>query len=151
MHPHRLACAVLSPLVLALGCGGRASPGAASGKEQPQPTESRRVIVEVLNPGKQVGLARAATLRLRQQGLDVVYFGNLTDTVLGKRERNLIYVRRGDTTGVGLVIAAIGDADVVDRADPTRLVDLSIMLGRRLRSPDDTLGTATRQLQGTRH
>ena len=151
MYAHRLACAALSPLVLVFGCGGHAAPGAASGKDHSPPTESRRVVVEVLNPGKQVGMARSATLRLRQQGLDVVYFGNLTDTVLGKRERNLIYVRRGDTAGVGRVIAAIGDADVIDRADATRLVDLSVMLGRRLKAPGDSLGTTTRPREGISH
>jgi hypothetical protein len=124
-------------LFLALGCGRRASTGAMAAKNPSLLTESRRVVVEVLNPGKQVGVARTATVRLRQQGLDVVYFGNLADTALARRERSLIYVRRGDTTGVGRVIAAIGDAEVVDRADATRLVDLSVVLGRQLKVRGD--------------
>ena len=132
MRYHRAA---LLTLVLIPGCGGRQSAAAAKGTELAQPLDSRRVIVEVLNPGKQVGIARSVTLRLRQQGLDVVYFGNLTDSVLARRERNLIYVRRGDTTGVGRVIAAIGDAEIVDRADATRLVDLSVIPGRSFRAP----------------
>ncbi len=111
---------------------------AAKAKDSAQPSEARRVTVEVLNPGKQVGVARTATVRLRGQGLDVVYFGSLADTVLAKRERNLIYVRRGDTTGVGLVLAAIGDAEIVDRADRTRLVDLSVVLGRHPMSRADS-------------
>ena len=147
----RFSNAALMTLVLVLACGGRASTGAATGQGSLQPAESRRVVVEVLNPGKQVGVARTATVRLRQQGLDVVYFGNLADTSLAKRERSLIYVRRGDTTGVGRVIAAIGDADVIDRADATRLVDLSVMLGRRLKAPGDSLGTAARQRGGISH
>jgi hypothetical protein len=132
MRAHRDA---LIALVFVLGCGGRESTVAAKGKELAPPLDSRRVTVEVLNPGKQVGVARTATLRLRQQGLDVVYFGSLADTVLAKRERNLIYVRRGDTTGVGRVIAAIGDAEVVDRADATRLVDLTVIPGRGFLTP----------------
>ncbi len=98
--------------------------------------ESRRVVVEVINPGDAVGLARSATLLLRQQPiLDVVFFGNKRDSALANRKRNLIYVRRGDTTGVGAVIKAIGDADVVELADPARFVDLSVI-------PVATIGTA---------
>jgi len=132
MWSHRAA---LLAVVLIPGCGRGGSTGDAKGVGPTQPPETRRVIVEVLNAGKQPGVARNATLRLRQQGLDVVYFGNLTDSILGKRERNLIYVRRGDTTGVGRVIAAIGDAEIVDRADATRLVDLSVIPGRSFRAP----------------
>jgi hypothetical protein len=109
------------------------------------------VVVEVLNPGKQVGAARAATLRLRQQGLDVVYFGSVTDTALARRERNLIYVRRGDTAGVGLVIQGLGDAEVIDRADATRLVDLTVVLGREYGVRRDSVGSGAPRQGGDAH
>lgn len=133
MCPRRLARASLILLFLVLGC--RASTGAGKVQDQSELVEPRRVIVEVLNPGRRVGAARTATVQLRQEGLDVVYFGNLTDTVLAKRERHLVYVRRGDTTGIGRVIAAMGDAEVVDRADATRLVDLTVILGKGIPVP----------------
>ncbi|HEY3935249.1 MAG TPA: LytR C-terminal domain-containing protein [Gemmatimonadales bacterium] len=92
------------------------------------PDSFPHVTVEVLNATKTPGLALAATLRLRHLRLDVVYYGN-ADSGHGTRSRNAILVRRGDTTGVGRAIAALGSADVVPAPDTTRLVDLSIMLG----------------------
>jgi hypothetical protein len=122
--------AALVILAIALACGGSAGSGAAP-SDRAQPPEGRRVVVEVLNVSRVTGGARIAAVRLRQQPLlDVVYFGSPADSVLAKRERNLIYVRRGDTTGVGAVMAAIGDAEVVDRPDPTRMVDLTVIPGR---------------------
>ncbi len=103
------------------------------------------MVLEVLNPGRQVGAARTATLRLRRQGLDVVYFGNLTDTALARRERNLVYVRRADTTGIGRVIVALGDAEIVDRPDASRLVDLTVILGRQSGTRGDSIAVAVRR------
>lgn len=151
MRPPWFVRATLLPLFLVLGCGNRRSTGIGSVQDPSHPVESRRVVVEVLNPGKQVGVARAATLRLRQQGLDVVYFGSLTDTVLAKRERNLIYVRRGDTAGVGRAIQALGDAEVVDRADATRLVDLTVVLGRQYGARGDSVRTGSPRQEGDAH
>ena len=140
MRPGRLALLRLLVLPMLVGCSRPASDGTGTARNGATDSEARRVIVEVLNPGKQVGLARAATLRLRQRGLDVVYFGNLSDTSLAKRERNLVYLRRGDTTGIGRVIAALGDAEIVDRADATRLVDLTVVLGTSARLQGDSAG-----------
>lgn len=118
-------------LVLAAACS---SPGSGAGKTAAT-AEGRRVVLEVFNAAGQLGMARAATVRIRQQsGLDVVFFGNPRDTALSHLERNRIYVRRGDTTGVGRVMAAIGPADVIDQADPTRLVDLSVFAGKNFLS-----------------
>jgi hypothetical protein len=87
-----------------------------------------RVTVEVLNGTRTAGLALAATLRLRHERLDVVYFGN-ADTGRGNHLHNTIFVRRGDTAGVGRALVALGSADVVSAPDTTRMVDLSVLLG----------------------
>jgi hypothetical protein len=122
---------IAASCLLGVACHRRGAAPLATSGESATASGGRRVIVEVINPGKRPGVARVVTLRLREQPqLDVVYFGNQADTALAKRDRNLIYVRRGDTTGVGLVIAAIGDADIVDRGDPTRFVDLSVIPGK---------------------
>ena len=141
----------LLPILLLPGCGVRRSTGTGSASDPAHPDESRRVVVEVLNPGTQVGAARAATLRLRQAGLDVVYFGNVTDTALARRDRNLIYVRRGDTAGVGRAIQALGDAEVVDRADATRLVDLTVVLGPESAVRRDSIRTRSSRPEGDAH
>jgi len=88
----------------------------------------RRVTVEVLNSTRMPGVARVATALLRGAGLDVVYFGG-ADTTLRGRAHNEVLVRRGDTTGVGRIIAALGHASVIDAPDPTREVDLTVVIG----------------------
>ena len=52
-------------------------------------------------------------------------------------ERNRILVRRGDTTGVGRIIEALGGAEVFDSADATRLVNLTVFLGKNFAPPPD--------------
>lgn len=94
----------------------------------------KRVTVEVLNSGKVPGAGRAGTLLLRRAGLDVVYFGN-ADAKLADRERNQVLVRGGDTSGVGRVVEALGDAEVIDAPDRTRLVDLTVLLGKKFAVP----------------
>ncbi|MEP6589597.1 MAG: LytR C-terminal domain-containing protein [Gemmatimonadota bacterium] len=94
----------------------------------------RRVTIEVLNSGGVTGAGRAGMLLLRRAGLDVVYVAN-ADSALSGRDRNQILVRRGDTTGVGRALDALGDGEVVTANDPARLVDLTILLGKRFRVP----------------
>lgn len=96
-----------------------------------------RVMVEVLNAGGPPGAARAGTLLLRRARLDVVAFGN-APAALARRGRNEVLVRRGDTTGVGRVIAMLGSADVVEALDSTSMVDLTVLLGRQFVPPADT-------------
>lgn len=93
---------------------------------------SQRVVVEVLNSGKVPGAGRAGMLLLRRAGLDVVSLAN-ADSALSGRLRNQVLIRRYDTTGVGRVVEALGDAEVIEAADSTRLVDLTVLLGKRFR------------------
>lgn len=94
----------------------------------------RRVEVEVLNAGGVAGAGRAGMLLLRRAGLDVVFLGN-ADSAQRGRDRNQVIVRRADTSGVGRVVEALGDAEVVRLPDSARLVDLSVLLGRQFRVP----------------
>lgn len=95
---------------------------------------SRRVEVEVLNAGGVAGAGRAGMLLLRRAGLDVVFLGN-ADSAQRGRDRNQVIVRRADTAGVGRVVEALGEAEVVRLPDSARLVDLSVLLGRQFRVP----------------
>jgi len=91
------------------------------------PGDRDRVVVEVLNTTKSVGLARAATRVLRDAGLDVVYFGSDTGAVM---DSTLVLVRRGTPDGAARVAAALGVGSVRQLPDPGRLVDVTVRIGR---------------------
>lgn len=101
----------------------------ASGASSRLPPLPDRVTVEVLNGTAVAGAARLGTLLLRQAGLDVVYYGT-ADSAHRARARSVILVRGGDTAGVGRVLTVLHHADVERAPDATRLVDLSVILGR---------------------
>jgi hypothetical protein len=91
------------------------------------PGEHGRVVVEVLNATPAVGLARSATHRLRDAGLDVVYFGSDTSQALDSTE---VLVRRGPAAAGEQVREALGTGRVRTAPDPSRLVDVTVRLGR---------------------
>ena len=98
--------------------GGRAIPG-----------ETDRIQVEVLTTTAAVGEARAATRRLRDAGLDVVYFGGDAGPALDSTQ---ILVRRGNAAAGTRVRRALGVGGVRAAPDSTRLVDVTVRLGRDL-------------------
>lgn len=91
------------------------------------PGEQERVAVEVLNASASVGLARAATRRLRDAGLDVVYFGS--DVAGPSLDSTQILVRRGAFAAGARVRSALGVGAVRAAPDTARLVDVSVRLG----------------------
>jgi hypothetical protein len=94
---------------------------------RPVPGERERVVVEVLNTTHALGLARAATRLLRDAGLDVVYFGSDTGAVA---ESTQVLVRRGTPEGAVRVAKALGAGSVRQAPDPSRLVDVTVRVGR---------------------
>ncbi len=93
----------------------------------PVPGEGVRVQVEVLNASGVTGLARIATQRLRDAGIDVVYFGS--DTTTGVLDTTQVVLRRGDDSLATLVRKSLGAGAIRTRADPSRLVDVTVRLG----------------------
>lgn len=91
------------------------------------PGEQGRVTVEVLNASPAVGLARLATRRLRDAGLDVVYFGSDTLQTLDSTQ---VLVRRGAAASGERVRSALGAGRVRSAPDSSRLVDVTVRLGR---------------------
>lgn len=91
------------------------------------PGEGVRVQVEVLNATATVGLARSGTRRLRDAGLDVVYFGSDTTETL---DSTLILVRRGSAAAGERTRGALGVGLVRSAPDAGRLVDVTVRLGR---------------------
>jgi len=94
-----------------------------------------RVRVEVLNASRVRGLARRATMRLRDLGYDVVGSGNAGET----RDSTLVLVRRGDPAIGERVARAMGGARVESRPDSSRYVDVSVLVGGTWRPPPGPL------------
>ena len=94
------------------------------------------MVVEVLNATDVSGLARGATRRLRRAGFDVVYFGNAPPS-LGTLDTTRIVVRRGVARAGDEVRRALGSGTIVVEIDSTRLLDVSVLLGRDFASSLD--------------
>jgi len=107
-----------------VGGGG----GMALSREIPGEDDSLRV--EVLNASSATGMARAATWRLRDHGIDVVYFGSDTAAALDSTE---VLVRRGELAAGEKVRRALGLGLVRVAPEPARLVDVTVRLGRDAR------------------
>jgi len=102
------------------------APDPAAARPAP-PVRLPRVRVEVLNAAGRPGLARLATERLRESGFDVVFFGNAGEF---GRERTAVIDRVGNPEHAAAVAHALGVADVATEPDPSRLVEVSVVLGQ---------------------
>jgi hypothetical protein len=89
------------------------------------PSGQNRIMVEVLNGTRRPGFARVATRVLREQGIDVVFFGNAAGPV----ESTRVLVRRGDPRQGKNVADALGAGRVLMQPDTLRRVDVSVLLG----------------------
>lgn len=90
------------------------------------PTPESRITIEVLNGGGVQGAASRATELLRENGFDVVYFGN--ESSFG-RTSSVVLERLpldGASAAAGRVL---GISEVRSEPDTTRLVDLTVLLG----------------------
>ena len=83
-----------------------------------------RIKVEVLNATTTKGLARRATLFLRDRGFDVVAIG----TAREQREASLVIDRSKHPEWAQLIANAIG-ATVTSRPDSSRYVDATVLVG----------------------
>ena len=84
------------------------------------------ITVEVLNANGRVGDARIGTKLLRQAGMDVVYFGNASESGL---DSTRVIVRRGAGKVGERVRAALGQGRVEVQLDSAKLLDVSVLLG----------------------
>ena len=81
--------------------------------------------IEVLNASGRSGLARAATLQLRDAGFDVVYFGNARED----RSTSVVLDRVGKKAVADDAARALGIATVRTEQDSTLLLDASVIIG----------------------
>jgi hypothetical protein len=97
--------------------------------------DSVRVKIEVLNASGERGLARRATLYLRDRGFDVVNMGNADQRV----DSSVVIDRSGHSQWAAQAARALGGARVESRPDSSRYLDLTILLGASFRSPAQIL------------
>jgi hypothetical protein len=95
--------------------------------------EGVRIKVEVVNATRTRGLARRATLFLRDAGFDVVRF--TTDTA--RRDTTLVLDRSGHPDWAARVAKALGGARVESRPDSSRYLDVTVLLGTTWRPPSE--------------
>lgn len=86
-----------------------------------------RIRVEVLNAGGEAGMARLATDRLRDQGFDVVYFGNAD--AFG-RNSTTVLDRSGRFEAARAVGEALGATSILSEPDSNLYLDVTVLLGR---------------------
>lgn len=97
----------------------------------PQFAGDDRIRVEVLNATRVRGLARHATLFLRDRGFDVVEVGTTT-----ARESTLVLDRSNHPGYAQRVAQALGGAPRVElRPDTSRYLDVTVLLGTSWRPP----------------
>ena len=89
-----------------------------------------RIKIEVLNATTTKGLARRATLFLRDRGFDVVAIG----TAAQQRAQSEVVDRSGHPAWAQLVANAMG-ATVTTRLDSSRYVDATVLVGANWRPP----------------
>jgi hypothetical protein len=85
-----------------------------------------RIRVQVLNATPRRGLARRATVYLRDRGFDVVDVATAPQT----RDSTLVIDRSGHPEWAQLVARALGGVAVEARPDSSRYLDVTVLVGR---------------------
>jgi len=103
----------------------------------PPPTirapEGVRIRVQVLNGTKVHGLARRATMLLRDRGFDVVETGNVNDV----RDTTIVLDLSNHPEWAARVAKLFGTARVEARHDSSRYLDIVVVLGSAWRPPSE--------------
>ncbi len=90
-----------------------------------------RIRVQVLNSTRTRGLARRATMVLRDQGFDVVETGTVPQT----RDTTTVLDLSGHPDWARRVARVLGIARVEERPDSSRYLDIAVVLGSTWRPP----------------
>jgi hypothetical protein len=118
--------------VIAAAMRGRSATGRAAPPDANAP-EGARVRVQVLNATTTRGLARRATMHLRDRGFDVLEIG----TAPAQLDSTLVLDRSGHPEWARRVADALGGARVESRPDSSRYLDVTVLLGRSWRPPSE--------------
>ena len=91
------------------------------------PKTPERIRVEILNAGGESGMARLATEHLRDQGFDVVYFGN-ADTF--GQDSTVVKDRSGRLEAAQAVGDVLDAALILSEPDSNLYLDVTVLLGK---------------------
>ena len=133
----RRAAAVLVVLLLAAGIvlvvrrPTTRAPQAVRQRVDAEAPAGVRIRVEVLNATRVRGLARRATMHLRDRGFDVVNVGTAREA----RDSTLVLDRSGHAEWAALVARALGGARVDQAPDSSRYLDVTVLVGATWRPP----------------
>jgi hypothetical protein len=122
--------------VVALGAGAVVRVRTQRSPTAPPPPAIRapegvRIRVQVLNATKVHGLARRATMLLRDRGFDVVETGNVSDS----RDTTIVLDLSNHPDWAARVAKLFGTARVETRHDSSRYLDIAVVLGSTWRPP----------------
>ncbi len=128
-------------LLMAVGAGAvalsrsrRPAPAAPTRSGDVAP-EGVRVRVQVLNGTRVRGLARRATILLRDRGFDVVETG----TTSGQADTTLVLDLSGHPEWAKRVASLFPPARIQARSDSSRYLDIAVVIGSSWRPPAEAL------------
>jgi hypothetical protein len=107
------------------------APQAVRQKVDAEAPAGQRIRVEVLNATRVRGLARRATMHLRDRGFDVVFVGTSREA----RDSTIVLDRSGHADWAALVAKALGGAQVETALDSSRYLDVTVLVGASWRPP----------------
>lgn len=103
------------------------------------------IRVEVLNAAGRSGIARRATASLRDQGFDVVYFGN---AAAFDRDSSVVLDRTGDPAAAQAVARALRIRRLDSSPDEGLYLDATVLLGADWPPPDPEEDSGVTQTLG---
>jgi hypothetical protein len=118
-------------VVLALRDPSTRAPQAVRQRVDAEAPAGVRIRVEVLNATRVRGLARRATMHLRDRGFDVVTVGTSREA----RDSTVVLDRSGHPDWAALVAKALGGARVDQARDSSRYLDVTVLIGASWRPP----------------
>lgn len=123
--------ALAAGVVLGLRGPSTRAPQAVRQRVDAEAPPGVRIRVEVLNATRVRGLARRATMHLRDRGFDVVTVGTSREA----RDSTVVLDRSGHPEWAELVAKALGGARVESARDSSRYLDATVLIGASWRPP----------------
>jgi hypothetical protein len=130
-----LLLVVLSAGAVVMHARRAPSPLLAALDETPRAPEGVRVRVQVLNTTRTRGLARRATRVLRDRGFDVVEVGTVGPTI----DTTMVLDLSGHPAWADAVAKIMAPARTKVRADSSRYLDVTVLIGSTWRPPAEPL------------